>query len=388
MKMLDYEQAYEKSLESFGGDSLATSVFLKKYAVQKDGKYYETSMSDMRDRLANGIMDVEPNKDLKPKFRDLLNRFLPAGRICYGLSNPNDDNATFSNCYVVQSPTDSLESIFKTAGEQARIFSRGGGVGIDVSKLRPVNAKVNNVAKTSTGSVSFMDLYSMVTGLISQNSRRGALMLTIDCKHPDLIDFIKVKGGNDKTKVQFANISIKITDDFMKAVESDSDWEMKFVTEHGDEVIKTEKASLIWDLIVESNWKGAEPGQLYWDKMLTSPASMFEYSRPISTNPCFSGDTIIKTNKGYVPIKSVIDNGIENYMILTKNLKTNEDVFEKIVWGGETSNDAEIIDLVIETKDGDKKIKCTPNHLFYTKNRGYVEAQYLTEDDDISEINI
>lgn len=287
---MTFEEANKKAMDYFGGDELAAQVFLKKYARTDGVNYLESNMDDLRDRLSREISDVETRLSGRTHdshdFRDLLNRFLPAGRICYGLGNDLMKNSTLSNCFVIPSPKDNLESIFETAAQQARIFSRGGGVGLDVSNLRPVNAKVNNVALTSTGAVSFMDLYSMVTGLISQNSRRGALMLTMDCHHPDLIEFIKVKGGNDKTKVQFANVSVKITNDFMRAVETDGDWTMTFVTEHGDEIVRTEKAKDIWDLLVESNWNGAEPGILFWDAITQSPTSVFEVSKPISTNPC------------------------------------------------------------------------------------------------------
>lgn len=277
---------YKKALSSFNGDDLATSVYLKKYAMTDgDGNIIETSLSETKERLVNAIMVKENKKEMREKYRNLLNRFLPGGRIMYGLGNESDEVSTLSNCYVIGNPSDSIESIFEIAKKQAMIFSKGGGVGLDVSGLRPKNAKVNNSAKTTSGVVSFMDLYSQVTGLIAMHNRRGALMITLSCTHPDLIEFIKIKGGNDNTKIQFANISIRISDEFMKAVENDDDWEMKFTTQH-ETIIKTEKAKKVWELIVESNWKGAEPGLLFWDKVLTSPSSCFEKSRPIGTNPC------------------------------------------------------------------------------------------------------
>lgn len=280
------EKIYEKTLKTFNGDDLATSVFLKKYAMSDaDGNILETSLDDVKKRMLKAIMKVETKKEIEQDYKELLKRFLPGGRVLYGLGNEYDENSSFSNCYVLSNPQDSLESIFETAKKQARIYSRGGGCGLDVSNLRPSGSKVNNVAKTSTGAVSFMDLYSQITGLIAGHGRRGALLLTMDCKSPDLINFINVKAGNDKTKIQFANISIKITDDFMKAVESDDDWEMSFVSKH-ETITKKENARKIWDLIVESNWKGAEPGMLFWDTILSSPASCFEKSKPISCNPC------------------------------------------------------------------------------------------------------
>lgn len=387
----NYDEIYPKTLESFGGDELAASVFLKKYANNDGVNYQEATMDDLRDRLSKEINDVEKRFGSKTyDFRDLLNRFLPGGRICYGLGNKLVENSTLSNCYVLPAPTDSLESIFNTASQQARIFSRGGGVGFDVSKLRPVNAKVNNVALTSTGAVSFMDLYSMVTGLISQNSRRGALMLTMDCHHPDLIEFIKVKGGNDKTKVQYANVSVRITDDFMQAVESNSDWTMKFVTEHGDEIVKTEKAKDIWDLLVESNWNGAEPGILFWDAITSSPASSFQFSKPISTNPCVPGETFLTVKNIDDTISSKKIEDLVNQNVTIWNGYEWSDVTPVI-----TGTNQEILKIKYKFTNNytpswiDYYLKCTKYHGFYLKNNpNKIQAKDLVVGDIIEDYTI
>ena len=284
--------ATTKILRNFGGDKLAADVFTTKYAIVdvETGEIIETSLDEMRDRLAKAIVEVEePNKReyWEEEFRECLDYFIPAGRILYALGNPNDTTATLKNCYVIQIDDDSIDEIFETAKRQAILFSRGGGVGFDLSTLRPAGAPVNNSAKTTSGSVSFMDLYSMVTGIIGQYGRRGALMLTMDIKHPDVIEFIKIKGGNDKSKVQFANISIRISDEFMKAVKEDTDWEMSYTLKDGTEFKNVEKASIIWDLFVESNWKGAEPGIMFWDNIINDePAGVFPETRAIATNPC------------------------------------------------------------------------------------------------------
>jgi ribonucleoside-diphosphate reductase alpha chain len=143
----------DKTLESFNNDELASSVFLKKYALRDDNNnILEYTLEETKDRLVKGILEVD-DKKYENSFKELLNYFMPGGRIVYALGNKYANNATFSNCYVLDSPNDNLESIFGTAANQARIFSRGGGVGLDISKLRPNNSKVNNVAKTSTGAV-------------------------------------------------------------------------------------------------------------------------------------------------------------------------------------------------------------------------------------------
>ena len=213
--------------------------------------------------------------------------FLPAGRILsnrglykYGLK------VTYSNCYVQDPPTDSIESIFDCAKEIARTFSYGGGVGIDISKLAPRGAKVNNTAKETSGAVSFMDLYSMVTGLIGQNGRRGALMISLDCHHPDLEEFIDLK--TDLSKVTKANISVRITDDFMEAVMNDEDFELSFIREEtGEEIKKIVRAKDIFHKICKNNWDFAEPGMLFWDNItnwnLLSNNDEFAYA---GVNPC------------------------------------------------------------------------------------------------------
>ena len=213
--------------------------------------------------------------------------FLPAGRI---LSNrglyKHGIKVTYSNCYVQEPPTDSIESIFDCAKEIARTFSYGGGVGIDISKLAPRGAKVNNTAKETSGAVSFMDLYSMVTGLIGQNGRRGALMISLDCHHPDLEEFIDLK--TDLNKVTKANISVRITDDFMEAVMNDEDFELSFIREEtGEEIKKIVRAKYIFHKICKNNWDFAEPGMLFWDNVtnwnLLSNNNEFAYA---GVNPC------------------------------------------------------------------------------------------------------
>ena len=190
------------------------------------------------------------------------------------------------NCYVITPPDDSIESIFDCAKKLARTYSYGGGCGIDISSLSPRGAKVNNAAKETSGSVSFMDLYSLVTGLIGQSGRRGALMISIDCTHPDLEEFIEVKSNLDK--VTKANISIKITDEFMEAVKNKQKFMLSFTRkETGETISKEVDAYEIFHKICKMNWDYAEPGMLFWDRIkdwnLLSEDADFEYS---GVNPC------------------------------------------------------------------------------------------------------
>lgn len=232
-------------------------------------------------------LDRVSNKNQEVKKLIIDKKFLFGGRI---LSNRGIQHkgkkVTYSNCYVIAPPEDSIESIFECAAKLARTFSYGGGCGVDISKLAPRGAKVNNTAKETSGAVSFMDLYSMVTGLIGQNGRRGALMLSIDCSHPDLEEFINVK--SDLNRVTKANISIRITDDFMKAVKNDKLYKLTFKREATGEVITKEvNAKEIFRKIAKMNWDYAEPGALFWDTInnynLLSNTKDFHYA---GTNPC------------------------------------------------------------------------------------------------------
>lgn len=214
-------------------------------------------------------------------------KFLFGGRILAnrGLENKGR-KISLSNCYVIEPPEDNIESIFDCAKKLARTYSCGGGCGVDISKLSPRGAKVNNAAKETTGSVSFMDLYSMVTGLIGQAGRRGALMLSLSCEHPDLEEFIGIK--SDLDRVTKANISIRITDKFMAAVKNKTPFTLSFTRlETGETITKEIDAYEMFHKMCEMNWDYAEPGMLFWDRInnwnLLSCDDEFEYA---GTNPC------------------------------------------------------------------------------------------------------
>ncbi|MEY8366549.1 adenosylcobalamin-dependent ribonucleoside-diphosphate reductase [Anaerovoracaceae bacterium 41-7] len=263
----------EKAWKWLGENQLSYDIWEMKY------RYNNESFDEWLDRITGG------NKIYKELVKS--KKFLPAGRILSNRGLHKDGiKVTYSNCYVQQPPEDSIESIFDTAKEMARTFSYGGGVGVDISKLAPRGAKVNNTAKETSGAVSFMDLYSMITGLIGQNGRRGALMISLDCHHPDLEEFIEIK--NDLSKVTKANISIRITDDFMNAVIDDTDFELSYHRDETNEKIsKTVRARDIFHKLCESNWDYAEPGMLFWDSIenwnLLSNDANFHYD---GTNPC------------------------------------------------------------------------------------------------------
>ena len=209
---------------------------------------------------------------------------------------------TLSNCYVMTPPEDNIESIFDRAGKLARTYSYGGGCGIDISGLSPKGARINNAAKETSGSISFMTLYSLVTELIGQNGRRGALMISIDCAHPDVLEFIKLK--TDLNKVTKANISIRLSDEFMEAVKARQQFRLHYTRKETGQVIESMvNAADIFRLVAETNWDYAEPGALFWDRMPLHPLQEQQDSvrqwRQIGLGIMGLGDMLIKMGITY-----------------------------------------------------------------------------------------
>ena len=203
--------------EWLGNNQLSLDIWNKKY------RYKDESFEEWLDRVSGG------NKEVRTLIKE--KKFVFGGRILANRGlNKSGKKITLSNCYVIPAPEDNLESIFDCSAKLARTYSYGGGCGIDVSKLRPKGATVNNAARSTSGTTSFMDFFSYVTGLIGQEGRRGALMISIDCNHPDLEEFINLK--SDLGLCTKANISVRVSDYFMKAVELDADWILEFKTEH------------------------------------------------------------------------------------------------------------------------------------------------------------
>jgi len=280
----------EATVEAFGGDELRARVFYEKYALRdKNGKIVEKTPDEMWERVAREIASPEKTTDLKREWEDRFHwllkdfRFIPGGRILFGAGQKR--RATLLNCYYMPIKEDSIEGIFEWCKEAARTYSFGGGVGTDISILRPKGAPVNNSAIYSTGAVSFMELLSTTTGTIGQAGRRGALMITLDVNHPDIEEFIDVKNDEARSKVQFANISVKITDEFMKAVENDTDFELSFESEKVN-VKKNVRARDIWEKLIKSAWSSAEPGVIFWDAVKKYSPTEYNGMEIHGVNPC------------------------------------------------------------------------------------------------------
>lgn len=254
-------------------NTLGIDIWTKKYC--HDGE----SFDEWLDRISGGDEGIRRMMAEK--------KFLFGGRILANRGlNKNGLKVTYSNCYVLKPPEDSIESIFECAGKLARTFSYGGGAGIDISKLAPRGARINNTASETSGAVSFTDLFSMVTGLIGQHGRRGALMLTISCDHPDLEEFMSVK--TDLERVTKANMSIRVSDDFMECVRDRRAFVQHFHRPESNQTITKElNAAEFFNKLCYTNWDYGEPGCLYWDRIsswnLLSEFPDYAYA---GTNPC------------------------------------------------------------------------------------------------------
>lgn len=265
------------------GNQLSLDIWNNKY---RSG---DESFNEWLDRVSGG------NADIRQLIKE--KKFIFGGRILANRGlNKTGKKITLSNCYVIPEPEDNLESIFDCAAKLARTYSYGGGCGVDVSKLRPKGATVNNAAKSTSGTTSFMDFFSYVTGLIGQEGRRGALMLSIDCTHPDLEEFINLK--SDLNLCTKANISVRVSDEFMKAVEDGRDWELSFETEK-EVITKIVNAREIFHLLAKRNWEMAEPGILYWDNIKnynmlnTDPNFSFAGVNPCAEEPLPAGGSCL-----------------------------------------------------------------------------------------------
>jgi len=290
------EQAYEASLKYFKGDDLAARVWVNKYALKdSEGNIYEFTPDDMHRRIAKEIARVEkkyPNSMNEDEVFDLIKNFkyiVPQGSPMAGIGNPYQVGS-LSNCFVIGNDgvSDSYGGIMKIDQEQVQLMKRRGGVGHDLSHIRPKGSAVKNSALTSTGIVPFMERYSNSTREVAQDGRRGALMLSVSINHPDAEDFIDAK--MEQGKVTGANVSVRIDDEFMKAVKNNTDYTQKYpVFSQNPKFSKDIQAEKLWKKIVHNAWKSAEPGILFWDTVINEsvPDCYDDLGyKTVSTNPC------------------------------------------------------------------------------------------------------
>lgn len=351
-----FDQAYQASLEYFKGDELAARVWVTKYALKDSfGIIYEKTPDDMHRRIAKEISRIEkkyPNPLSEDEVFDLIKNFkyiVPAGSPMAGIGNPYQ-TASLSNCFVIgeDNPADSYGGVMKTDQEQVQLMKRRGGVGHDLSHIRPKGSPVNNSALTSTGVVPFMERFSNSTREVAQDGRRGALMLSISIKHPDSEDFIDAK--LESGKITGANISVKIDDDFMKSVLENKKYTQNFPIESKNPTY-TQKidAKKIWDKIIYNAWKSAEPGILFWDTVINeSVADSYadQGFRSVSTNPC--GEIPLCPHDSCRLLAVNLYSYVENPF--TSQAKFNFELFSKHVQYAQRLMD-DIIDLELEKVD-------------------------------------
>lgn len=353
---------------------IAKNILTKKYYHDSELEQFNKGNEDEAFKMfVTRVSSIFSNQTLRLFMAKSLytGDYILAGRSLYGAGAKGKFKSSMSNCYILDKPNDNIESIFDVAKRMARIFSFGGGCGIDISNLRPANAKVNNVARTSTGAVSFMNLYSAVGETIAQNSRRGALLIALDCNHPDIEEFLTIKQNNDK--VQGANISIKFTDEFMMAVKDNQDVELYFkVNATGEEITNTINAKEFFMKFCEAQYDYAEPGAIFIDSVRNwNLLSEYEDYKINVSNPCVTGDTLILTDKGNIPIKDLVDK-------------------EVIVWNGYewskvipkvTGHNQPIIRIAFSNGS---YVDCTPYHKFVLKDGTRVEAKNLQIGDKLA----
>ena len=348
-----YEEAYEASLNYFDGDQLAARVWVNKYAMKDSyGNIYEKTPADMHWRIANEIARVEQkyqNPMSAQEVFDLLDHFryiVPAGSPMTGIGN-NYQVASLSNCFVIglDGPADSYGAIIRIDEEQVQLMKRRGGVGHDLSHIRPKGTPVKNSALTSTGLVPFMERYSNSTREVAQDGRRGALMLSVSIKHPDAESFIDAK--MTEGKVTGANVSVRLDDAFMQAAVEGRAYTQQFPIDSDEPTyVKEVNASQLWKKIVHNAWKSAEPGVLFWDTIIREsvPDCYADLGyKTISTNPC--GEIPLCPYDSCRLLAINLYSYVENPF--TKDAKFNYELFRKHVGLAQRIMD-DIIDLELE----------------------------------------
>lgn len=350
-------------------DEIPQNIIKKKYMHDDELKIVEQEGFDAGfNAFIKRVSSIFSTKELQDFMAESIidGTFLPAGRTLYAAGCKGKFRATTSNCYILPSPKDNIESIFDVGKEMARIFSFGGGAGINLSNLRPKGAKVNNSAKTSSGAVSFMDVYNVIGEVIGNNGRRSAILISLNCDHPDIEEFLTIKQNNDK--IQGANISICFTDDFMTSVISNENFELHFKNEeNGEEVKKEINARDFFRKFCEAQYDWGEPGALFIDNVrecnLLSGYPINEY-RIDTTNPCVTGDTPILTKKGYKPIEELAGKEVEVW-----NGYEWSKVTPKVTGHNQKT-------LKIKFSNG-ATVQCTPYHKWVLRDIGRVEAKDL-----------
>jgi ribonucleotide reductase alpha subunit len=369
-----YDEALKQSLEYFSGDDFAAKIFVDKYALRNNnGELLEKTPAQMFDRIANELYRIEKNKFKDPLTKDqiysLLDHFkyiVPQGRILYGCGN-KEQYVTLSNCYFLHPPQDSYAGILRADEDLVNISKRGGGVGIDISKLRPNNSPTKNAARTSTGIIPFVERYSNSIREVGQNSRRGAMLLSLNIHHPQALDFITIK--RDKKRVVGANISLKVTDEFLQAVVDDKNYEQRFpIKDKYKKISNLISAKKIWKEIIKSVWSVGDPGLLFWDNIVKEDIGKYYFEdgfESIGCNPCISGTQCY-----------VIDR--TGYSKLVNKINIGEQIWSKDGWTTVINKINRGVKKIYKYSTDTSCLVCTPNHNIISdgKKREIQNCQY------------
>ena len=386
-KTYSQEDAFEASVKYFNGDDLAARVWINKYALKdSEGNLYELTPNDMHQRIAKEIARVEsryPNPLSEETIFDLIKDFkyiVPQGSPMAGIGNPYQI-ASLSNCFVIgnEGNSDSYGGIMKIDQEQVQLMKRRGGVGHDLSHIRPKGSPVKNSALTSTGIVPFMERYSNSTREVAQDGRRGALMLSVSINHPDSEDFIDAK--LEQGKVTGANVSVRIDDEFMKAVKNSSTYTQKYpIFSSNPKFSKTIEANKLWKKIVHNAWKSAEPGILFWDTIINEsvPDCYADLGyKTVSTNPCgeiplcpYDSCRLLAMNLFSYVENPFTDKAEFNFELFKKHIHVAQRIMDDII-----DLELEKIDAIIAKIDADPEldeVKATERNLWLNiKTKAY-----------------
>jgi|GEM_PF-2892 len=407
-----YDDLLESTKNYFNNEDISATTWISKYSLNKDNIYYELNPENMHWRLSDEISRIDnkyPNAKDSAFYFNLFDRFkyiIPQGSPMFGIGN-DLQTISISNCFVIGNDEDSYGSILKIDEEQVHLMKRRAGVGHDLSHIRPKHSPVNNSAKTSTGVVPFMERYSNSTREVGQDGRRGALMLSILVSHPDVGDFIDAK--MESGKVTGANVSVKMLDEFMFIVKrtnqedvdlyktlrdkldiTDSEqtkldelenkicYDLVFKYNDGTELRNKIIARDIWSKIIHNAWNSAEPGVMFWDKMLSESIGNCykEYGfGDVSTNPCVTGDTLVAVADGRnsVPIRELAEIG-EDVPVYSVDPITGKVDIKMGRNPRLTVNDRQILKI---TLDDGSSIKTTTNHKFLLYDGTKIEAKDL-----------
>jgi ribonucleoside-diphosphate reductase alpha chain len=378
-KTYSQEEAFEASVKYFKGDDLAARVWINKYALKdSEGNLYELTPNDMHSRIAKEIARIEsryPNPISEEEIFDLIKDFkyiVPQGSPMAGIGNPYQI-ASLSNCFVIgnEGDSDSYGGIMKIDQEQVQLMKRRGGVGHDLSHIRPKGSAVKNSALTSTGIVPFMERYSNSTREVAQDGRRGALMLSVSINHPDSEDFIDAK--LEQGKVTGANVSVRIDDEFMRAVKANTQYTQKYpIFSDNPKFTQTIEANKIWKKIVHNAWKSAEPGILFWDTIINEsvPDCYADLGyKTVSTNPCgeiplcpYDSCRLLAINLFSYVENPFTDEATFNFELFKKHIHVAQRIMDDII-----DLELEKIDAIIAKIDADPEVaevKATERNLW------------------------